>query len=45
MTFPDGTMTAYNITLSFKELEPVYSDEYDVKTEANETVNNVQIGY
>jgi hypothetical protein len=45
MTFPDGTMTAYNITLSFKELEPVYSDEYNVNTEANETVNNVQIGY
>lgn len=45
MTFTDGTMTAYNITLSFKELEPVYSDEYNVKEQANETVNNVQIGY
>jgi hypothetical protein len=44
MTFPDGTMTAYNITLSFKELEPVYSDEYQDPTD-NQTVNNVQIGY
>lgn len=44
MTFPDGTMTAYNITLSFKELEPVYSDEYQNPTD-NETVSNVQIGY
>jgi len=44
MTFPDGTMTAYNITLSFKELEPVYSDEYQDPTN-DKTVNNVRIGY
>jgi hypothetical protein len=44
MTFPDGTMTAYNITLSFKELEPVYSDEYQDPTD-NETVESVQIGF
>ena len=44
MTFPDGTMTAYNITLSFKELEPVYSDEYQDPTN-DKTVNDVRIGY
>jgi hypothetical protein len=44
MTFSDGTMTAYNITLSFKELEPVYSDEYQDPTD-NETVESVQIGF
>jgi hypothetical protein len=45
MTFSDGTMTAYSITLSFKELEPVYSDEYDVDKQANETVDSVRIGF
>lgn len=44
MTFPDGTMTAYSITLSFKELEPVYSDQYQDPTD-NETVNSVRIGF
>jgi hypothetical protein len=44
MTFPDGTMTAYNITLSFKELEPVYSDEYQ-DPDDNETVDSVRIGF
>lgn len=44
MTFPDGTMTAYSITLSFKELEPVYSDQYQDPTD-NETVDSVRIGF
>jgi hypothetical protein len=29
MTFPDGTMVSYVMSLSFKELEPVYADDYD----------------
>ena len=29
MTFPDGTMASYVMSLSFKELEPVYADDYD----------------
>ena len=29
MTFPDGTMVSYVMSLSFKELEPVYQDDYD----------------
>jgi hypothetical protein len=44
MTFSDGTMTAYNITLSFKELEPVYSDQYQDPND-NETVDSVRIGF
>lgn len=44
MTFSDGTMTAYSITLSFKELEPVYSDQYQDPTD-NETVDSVRIGF
>lgn len=28
MTYEDGTMTSYNITLSFKELVPVYYEDY-----------------
>lgn len=29
MTYQDGTMVSYTVTLSFQELEPVYSDDYD----------------
>lgn len=28
MTFEDGTMTAYGVTLQFQELEPITSDDY-----------------
>ena len=27
-TFDDGAMTSYELTLSFKELEPVFNDDY-----------------
>ena len=37
-TFDDGVMTAYRMTLSFQELEPVYSDDY-------EGINNTEIGF
>jgi len=37
-TFEDGVMTAYQLTLSFQELEPVYSDDY-------EEVPNTEIGF
>ena len=29
MTFEDGTMTAYRITMQFQELLPVTSDDYE----------------
>jgi hypothetical protein len=43
MTFPDGTMTAYSITLSFKELEPVYSDQY--QDPENDNNQEIEIGF
>lgn len=43
MTFSDGTMTAYSITLSFKELEPVYSDQYQNPEKDNE--QEIEIGF
>ena len=27
-TYEDGVMTAYNITLNFQELNPIYNDDY-----------------
>jgi hypothetical protein len=32
MTFEDGTMTAYRITMQFQELLPITSDDYDEQT-------------
>jgi hypothetical protein len=43
MTFSDGTMAAYSITLSFKELEPVYSDEYQDPEKDNN--QEIEIGF
>jgi hypothetical protein len=43
MTFSDGTMTAYNITLSFTELEPVYSDQYQDPEKDNN--QEIEIGF
>ncbi len=28
-TFRDGTMTQYKISMGFKELDPVFNDDYD----------------
>ena len=28
-TYPDGVMTAYNMTMTFNELEPIFSNDYD----------------
>jgi hypothetical protein len=43
MTFSDGTMAAYSITLSFKELEPVYSDQY--QDPENDNNQEIEIGF
>ena len=32
-TFEDGVMTAYTITMSFQELEPVFSNDYGSNNE------------
>ena len=37
-TFEDGVMTSYQMTLSFQELDPVYSDDYS-------DIPNDQIGF
>jgi hypothetical protein len=29
MTYPDGTMVSYTMSLSFQELEPIYDVDYD----------------
>ena len=29
MTYPDGTMVSYSMSLSFQELEPLYDKDYD----------------
>jgi hypothetical protein len=29
MTYPEGTMISYSISLSFQELTPIYEDDYD----------------
>lgn len=36
MTFQDGTMTSYEMTLQFSELEPVYDIDYDSSKGKNE---------
>ena len=32
-TLRDGFMTSYTITMEFKELEPIFNDDYEDKTE------------
>ena len=42
-TFPDGSMTQYNISLQFTELEPIFNDDYG---DGNEfTTPTPSIGY
>jgi hypothetical protein len=44
MTYGDGTMVSYNISLTFRELTPIYADEYQNPSN-NENVNSIRIGY
>ena len=37
-TYEDGVMTAYQLTLAFQELDPVYSDDY-------KDIPNTEIGF
>jgi len=45
MTYGDGTMVSYNISLTFRELTPVYADDYEQIPSNNENVSSVRIGY
>ena len=40
-TYEDGVLSSYNINLSFKDLEPVFNDEYT----ALDGNNDSMIGY
>ena len=45
MTYRDGTMVSYNISLQFQELNPIYQDDYDeFKYGDGSTVPNPIIG-
>jgi hypothetical protein len=41
MTFADGLMTSYEITMQFQELEPIFNDDYSKLDQDKDTV----IGY
>jgi len=41
MTLPDGSMTAYNISMSFSEMEPLYDSDYSALDNDQDTM----IGY
>ena len=41
MTLPDGSMTAYNISMTFSELEPIYDSDYSALDSDQDTM----IGY
>lgn len=38
MTFEDGSMVSYNLSLQFMELEPIYSKDYDDKNAATHSI-------
>lgn len=38
MTYEDGTMVAYTLSLQFQEIEPIYADDYT-------SIPNTEIGY
>jgi hypothetical protein len=44
MTFPDGGMVSYSLNLTFEELEPIYSDDYD-KIDGGTNTNVASIGF
>ena len=35
-TYEDGSMSSYQVTLEFQELEPVFNDDYEVKLKAGD---------
>ena len=41
MTFADGLMTSYEITMQFQELEPIFNDDYATLDQNKDSV----IGY
>jgi hypothetical protein len=44
-TYSDGTMVAYNMTLSFQELTPIYDGDYDKEFKYGEEAGSVPLTY
>ncbi len=44
-TYNDGTMVAYNMTLSFQELTPIYDGDYDKEFKYGEEAGTVPLTY
>ena len=42
-TYEDGSMTAYQITMNFQEIAPIYNDDYGSDTELS--TNTPEIGF
>ena len=43
MTYDDTSMVSYNMRLSFKELEPVFNDDYDKEDQGDTGVRRGSI--
>ena len=40
-TYDDGSMTSYNVGMTFNELNPIYEDDYGIESEDGlRTINN-----
>lgn len=44
-TYTDGSMTAYEVSLQFHELTPIYDDDYSDTTSGGDDNKDTQIGY
>ena len=42
-TYEDGSMTAYQVTMNFQEIVPIYNDDYGNKNELK--TNTPEIGF
>ena len=49
MTYSDGSLTQYDVQMSFGEIEPIYADEYDGAetgdSDIGEFQNHINMGY
>jgi len=45
MTYEDGTMVAYTISLSFQELTPIYDTDYDDEFKYGDLAGTVPATY
>ena len=49
MTYHDGSLTQYDVQMSFGEIEPIYADEYDSTETGDSAIGNfndhINMGY